>query len=184
MLTFFRKNWIHVIIWAGMIIYLVFAQDLYLHFFLRNGKPILVNAELPAVTNKIKLHIDTFQPTVYGGQYLYSMVGWAFSTTDPTMRLEDYERQLVLVSDEKNYIYPINTYPRPDVQKAYQSLGMELTNAGFSTWISQDAIQPGIYHIGVVFHDPQKGSTFYASTNKYLIRTPNQIQISLSPTSP
>lgn len=165
-----------------MIIYLVFAHDLYIYFILKNGKPILVNAELPAAAKGIKFHIDTFKPTVYDGQNLYSMIGWAFSTADPAMRPEDYERNLVLVSGKKNYIFPTISSPRLSLQKAYQSLGMELTNAGFSTIISQDVIKPGIYRIGIIFHDHHKGSSSYTLTNKYLIRTPNQTQVSLTPT--
>jgi len=182
MLTFFQKNRFHVIVWAGMALYLILAPNLYSSFFLRNGKPIRVNAELPAMSKKIQLHVDTFKPTIYDGQSLYSMVGWAFSTADRAKNPEDYERQMVLISDKTNYIFSIETSPRADVQRAYKSLGMDLTKSGFTSLISQDLIKTGIYQIGVIFNDPQKGTSFYAVTDKYLIRTPNQIQISRTPT--
>ena len=184
MLTFFRKNRIHVIIWAGMLLYLVFAHDLYVHFFLRNGKPIIINAELPAETDQINANIELFKPTIYNGQFYYVLTGWAFSTTDPAMHPEDYERQVVLISDEMNYYFPIETYSRPDVQKYFQSLGMELTNAGFHCQIYQDVIRPGTYQVGIVFYNHENESTYYAKTDKYLIRTPNQFQISSSATTP
>jgi hypothetical protein len=184
MLRFFRKNRFHILVWAGMLIYLVFAQNLYTYFFLPKGKPTTISTELPEMTDQIQFHVDVFESTVFNGQYLYLMSSWAFSTADPAIPPGDYERQLVLISDNKNYFFSIESYDRPDIQTGYQSLGIQLTNAGFLTQISQDVIEPGTYQIGIVFHNPRNGSTNYSTTNKYLIRTPNQLKISDSPTGP
>lgn len=184
MLIFLRKNWIHIALWVGMLLYLVVANDLYVHFFLKNGKPILVNSQLPAESAQINGYVDLFEPIVYEGQNLHSLVGWAFSSIDTTLRPEDYDRQVVLISPQRNYYFNMQTYPRPDVQAAFQSLGMELTNAGYHAYISQEALAPGVYQIGFVFHNMQDGSIYYSRTNKYLICTPNRIQISDTPALP
>ena len=178
MQKFLRKNWIHIVLWGGMFLYLTFAQGLYVHFFLKYGKPALVSTQLPVESAQIKGYVDLFEPIVYKGESLYSLVGWAFSTENPMMRPEDYDRQVILISTQKNYYFPMEAYPRPDVQLAFQSLGMELTNAGYHANISQEAIDPGVYQVGFVFRNPRDGSIYYTSITKYLIITPNHIQIS------
>ncbi|MEW6712911.1 MAG: hypothetical protein AB1403_24040 [Candidatus Riflebacteria bacterium] len=184
MLTFLRKNWIHLAAWTGMLFYLAFANDLYVHFFLKYGKPVLVNSQLPAESDQIKGHVDLFEPIVYEGQKMYSLVGWAFSIADLTIRPEDYDRRLVLISATNNYHFPMEAYSRPDVHAAFQSLGMELTMSGYHANVSQEAIAPGIYQVGFVFHNIQDGSIYHSRINKYLICTPNRLQISDTPALP
>ena len=184
MKSIFLKYRFHVIICAGMLIYLLFAKDIYNHFFITIGRPILENSTLPAENDAIKFHIDLFEPSTFKGQTYYSMVGWAFSTLDPKKPPEDYKRLIVIISEKRNYSISVDSYSRPDIQKYYQSLGMELNESGFRSQVAPDFIKPGTYRIGMVFTDPKDGSSFIKITNKILIRTPNQLQISVSPPTP
>lgn len=184
MQKFLRKNWIHFVLWGGMLIYLMFAQSLYSTFFLKYGKPVLVSSQLPAESAQIRGYVDLFEPIVYEGQSLYSLVGWAFSSEDPTLRPEDYDRQIVLISAKRIYYFSMEAYPRPDVQAAFQTLEMELTNAGYHANIAQETIVPGVYQVGFVFHNMRDGSIYYTTVSKYLICTPNHLQISDTPTPP
>lgn len=177
-MMFLRKNWIHFAIWGGMFLYLIFARDLYNNYFLKVGKPVFVNTVLPTRNEKINSHIDLFEPTVYEGEYVYSVVGWSFSKANRNIATEDYDRQIVLVSDKMNYFFPVESYPRPDVQKSFQAYGSKLTNSGFRAKISPGMIRPGVYQIGFVFHNPVNGKSYYSLMNKYLIRTPNQLKVS------
>lgn len=161
-----------------MFLYLIFAESLYNYFFLQNGKPILVDSNLPPYTEEIHSHVDLFEPTVYEGEYLYSIVGWSFSTVNRRIKPEDYERQIVLISDRTNYFFPVETYPRPDVHTAFERFGMKLTNAGYRAKISPGVIDPGVYQIGFAFHNRNNGNSYHGVTNKFLIRTPNQLKIS------
>jgi hypothetical protein len=160
-----------------MLIYTNFARDLYVRFFLEDGKPVAVQADLPAESDHVNAHVDLFEPIVYNGQFLYSVVGWAYSTADPYMQPDDYERQVVLISDEINYFFPITTYPRPDIQEGFESLGMQLTSSGFRALIAPEIVTPGIYRTGVVFYDRNRRTAYYALASKSLIRTPNRFEI-------
>ncbi len=181
---FFQRNRLRIAVWVGMLLYLVFAHDLYNHFFLRTGKPVLVSAELPKRTDQIHAGIDRFEATFYDGQYSYVMIGWAFSVRDPAIPPEAYERQVILISEERNYFFSTENQPRADVQEVYKPLGLDLIRSGFSTMISRETIVPGVYRVGVSFHNPENGSTRYTKLDTYLIRTPNQLILSDSPSLP
>ncbi len=175
-----QEKWIHVVAWAVLLLYLAFAHDLHDHFFLRHGKPVLVSAELPEKTGQIFIAIDSFKTTFYDGQYLFFMAGWAFSSIDPAMHPEDYERQVILISNEKSYFFATQNQSRLDIHQAAKSKGMDLKWSGFSALISKEALAPGVYQIGVSFRNPKDGSTYYGKVDKYLIRTPNQFHLSNS----
>ena len=160
-----------------MILYLAFARSMYVRFFIKTGHPIRVNAELPALSGDIKACVDVLEPFTYEGKVFYSMAGWAFTTTDPAMPPEEYDRQLVLVSEDNNYLFPMETYRRNDVQRAFQHLGMELAFSGFHAEIAAETIRTDSYRIGVVFENPRKGTRFYALTRTLLVRTPNTLSL-------
>ena len=177
---FSRRNWSHVLLWAGLLLYLIFAYDLYNLFILRHGKPIRVSAELPEPTNLIYIGIDRFEPTYYDGQYSYVLVGWAFAGLYPGMPPEEYERQVLLTSNERSYFFSIETQPRQDVKDAFQLKELDLIRSGFTALISSQTIAPGVYQVGVSFRNPEDedGDTYYGITEKYLVRTPNQFYMS------
>jgi hypothetical protein len=178
MLSFLRRNWIHFALWGGMFLYLIFARDLYNQFFLRNGKPVLVDAELPVRNDRINSSIDVFKPTSYDGEYVYSVMGWSFSKENRKIPPEDYNRQIVLVADKRNYVFPTESYPRPDISKTFTNYKADLLNAGFKAKLSPSVIKPGVYQIGFIFHNPINGKSFYSLSDRYIIRTSNQIKIS------
>lgn len=173
----FRKYWIHFVIWGAMVLYLAFAHQVYSQFFVKNGTPIRINGELPVLTDKIHGHIDYLKPAVFEGQVIFNLTGWAFSTDDPGMGPEQYERQIVLICGERNYFFSMDSYPRPDVQNAFATLDMKLTQSGFHVQISPDRLNPGTYRIGLIFIDPRDGTAKHNIIKHYLVRTPNQLQL-------
>jgi hypothetical protein len=173
MATFIQKNWIHIVIWVGMLIYVMAATPFYARYVLKDGKPIAFDEELPQRTKRITYSLDRFDPVVLRGQSLYHLFGWAFVSGDPTSTA--YERLLVLQSDSHTYFFSIADYTRPDLQNRFPDLHLPL-DTGFAVHISKDAIEQGIYRIGFLFKHRENGTQYYLLTNEKIMRTPNKLQ--------
>jgi hypothetical protein len=176
MLRVFQRNWFHILVWTAMFVYLAVAPDLYVHFFLKNGKPLQIDENLPTDSDQIKLKIDGLDQINYEEYEIYRMYGWAFSLMDENVSPDMYDRTIVLTSSTKTYFFPIQTVQRSGVQDAYKHLNMDLVGSGFSVLISKDVIQPGKYRIGIIFKNPSTGLAYYSDKPaKYIIRSPNRL---------
>jgi len=171
--NFFQKYWAHILVWVIVIIYIVLGPVIYTRYFLKNGKPIELNQALPATTDQIKFAVDSLYPIRINAQDLYNLQGWSYFLGDPDQA--KYDRYIVLQSDTRTYFFPVQSMERSDVQKAFKDLNMDLLNSGFSSIISKDAIQPGKYHLGILFKDQSSDNAYYFDSNKTLIRTANQL---------
>lgn len=177
MLKRLRNYWYHLAIWAAMFTYLFVAPELHLRFVLEYGKPVQQNLELPAPSDQILFAIDRLDPISIEGQDLFYLWGWAFFGENADQAL--YDRLIVLNSDKRTYFFTIKSFERPDVQKAFEYLNMDLLNSGFSTFIAKEGITPDTYHIGILFIDKQTNTLHYIVTNKVLIRTANHLELQL-----
>ena len=144
-----------------------------------DGKPVEFSQELPAITKQIKYSVDGMDLKTSNGQALYFLRGWSFISEDPNQ--STYERLIVLQSDTKTYFFPSERYNRPGVQETYKALNMDLLNSGFHTYISPDVIEPGTYHIGILFINQSSNALYYKVTNKMITRTDHQLQLGLQP---
>lgn len=149
------KNKLHILFWGLMLVYLIFAHDLYVKFFLSkaDGRPVVYEENLPRETKKIR---GDFGSILHLERGLYSLNGWAFFRSNPDNT--QFERLIVLQSDTKTYFYPVITSTRP-----------------IKVYISKEFIQPGSYQIGILFKNKQDKSVYYRITNKMIIRTPNYL---------
>ena len=179
MTEFLKKNRIHILIWAMMFVYIISAPRLHTNFFLKQGKPIAVSRSIPAETDQIKLNVDALDLIVQDRQEVYLLWGWAFSTLDPSLSPDMYEREILLISpSQKVYAFSIDTVSRPGVQEFFKDLNMNLTESGFSTLISKDVLPVGEYRIGIVLRDPSTGLSYYTDKPKrILLRTPNSLSL-------
>jgi len=168
-----QKNRFHILVWMLLILYIVFGPVIYTRYFLKNGKPIELNQALPATSDQIKFTVDYLDPIRINGQDLYNLQGWSFFLGDPDQA--KYDRYIVLQSDTRTYFFPVQSMERSDVQKAFKDINMDLLNSGFSSIISKDVIQPGKYHLGILFKDQSSNNAYYFDSNKTLIRTANQL---------
>ena len=178
----FQNNWFHILIWTIMFIYLAVAPKFYSHFILKKGKPVQVNITIPAPTEKLLLTVDRLDPVVSEGQDIYYLWGWTFYNSDVEQSV--YERLIVLQSEANTYFFSTKAFEREGVQKAYEHLGLDVLNSGFSIDISKDVIKPGVYHIGILFTNEVTNQTYYAVSNKIIVRTANQLQLETSPQQP
>jgi hypothetical protein len=185
MLNVLKKYWFHILIWSLMLVYLTFASDLYVMFFLKYGKSIQFNEELAASTDLISFSVDRLDPVGSDGQLLYFLWGWAFLREESDQ--SQYERFIVLQSDAGNYFFPIQSLVRPDIQdiqKAFPDLTIDVQNSGFSTYISKDVLRPGSYQIGIIFRHKSSNSIYRVVTNKVIVRTANQLRLEIAGVKP
>lgn len=179
MTVLLKKNWIHIFIWAMMFAYIISAPRLHTYFFLKQGKPITISESIPTETDQIRLNVDALDLIVQDRQEVYLLWGWAFSTLDPSLSPDMYEREILLISSsQKVYAFSINTVSRTGVQEVFKDLNMNLTESGFSTLISKDVLPVGEYRIGIVFRNPSTGLSYYTDNPKrILLRTPNSLSL-------
>jgi len=138
------------------------------------GKSVQVNVELPVEVIQAKSGVDAVG-VINEQAGVYNFWGWAFLTTDKSLPASDYERQLVLVSPTGNYVFAAEAVERTDVQKYFNDLGVDVTMSGVSALINRNALELGIYGIGLIFKNPVSGVSYYISTGRCLTRTPNTL---------
>ena len=175
----FRKYWLHVFIWAAMMLYFLFAPDLFVRFFLKAGRPLQAGDHIPSESNRITLVVEDIGSYIEGGEDLHSLYGWAYILPQQGHSSTGFTREIVLSSDKKVYFFAVKSnYRSPGPQSTFAAAGVDLNTLGFNTLIAEDAIQPGKYRIGIVFRDPFTGDSFYwDKPARYLVKTPNSLRL-------
>lgn len=180
------KNIGHIIVWTILVLYLVFARNLYNEFFLKNGKPVAQADPKQAQVVDGKYYIDGLDQVRYDGQDLYLLRGWGFNPSYPTAPLQDYKKHIILASGDRWFVFEASIIPRPALNNAMKDLisgfSGDVTHAGFQGHISEDFLPTGSYRIGLMFTPNTSASPEYLFwTNKYLRRTPNQFSLTNDP---
>ncbi|HWR90207.1 MAG TPA: hypothetical protein VN260_08100 [Dissulfurispiraceae bacterium] len=105
-----------------------------------SGIKKLAQVRLPAITNDLSYSVDRFDEY----KDFVSITGWAFingkSAELSTIRI-------ALKSEAGNYLTATHPMPRPDVTKLFK--GLNFDDSGFSCIIAKEALNPGIYDIGI-----------------------------------
>ncbi|MBI5825666.1 MAG: hypothetical protein HZB18_16685 [Chloroflexi bacterium] len=155
MQKFIDRNKFHLLLWGFMLVYLFFAHDLYIKFFLSDadGQPIAYEKKLPPETKEIGGGLGSLS---YLERGLYSLNGSAFLRSDPDNT--HFEKWIILHSETKTYFFSVITSSRQ-----------------IKVHLSREFIQPGSYRIGILFKGRQDKTEYYRITNKMLIRTPNYL---------
>jgi hypothetical protein len=177
-MSFLRKSWLHLLAWGAMLIYFLFAPDLFALAFMKNGKPLQQNSILPGESEQITFVVDGIEPYTKEGEKLYRIYGWALITPGGNVPEGPFERQVSLVSEDRKYFFSAEPeYRNPDVSSVTHA-DVDLDNLGFSFLIAEDVIKPGKYRIGVIFRDAFTGEAFYGDKPvNYLVKTPNTLRL-------
>jgi hypothetical protein len=175
----FMKIGLHILLWVFMILYFVFAPEIFTLAFNQNGKPVQVNASIPAESDRIHFVIEDLAPYVKDGENLYELIGWSFIVPDEGISPEVFIREIVLVSDERNYFFSVRSGRRkPDIPSRFNNIDIDLDSLGLSMLVADDMIKPGKYRIGIVFRNTSDGSAFYWDKPiYYLVKTPNTVRL-------
>jgi len=173
---FLHNAWPYLLIWGVMGLYLIVAPGVYNHFFVHEGKPVQVNANLPAKVNESQSFVDRLDVNNEEGG-IYQLFGWAFLTVDKKIPASAYQRQVVLLTEKGNSVFAAAAFRRTDVQIAYKNLGMDVNLSGISALINSNTLKPGIYRIGYIYKNIKSGNTYYIDTGRCLQRTANKFSL-------
>jgi len=111
------KYRIHILLWGMMILYLIIAPIVYGKFIVDEGKPIEFNVSTTIESPNIKCAIEKFQPITINNDDFYHLWGWSFF--DDNIVPTDYDRFILLESEDKRFYFATHASDRPDVENAY-----------------------------------------------------------------
>jgi hypothetical protein len=175
----FKKSWMHIFIWAAMVVYFIVAPGMYTRAFTKDGKPHQIG-NIPRETDRITFVVDGFVPDKKDGQSLYNLFGWAFiAPGEDGISSDRFIREVVLISEGTSYSFPATTnYRRPQLPDRFATMKLDWETLGYNTLVADDLIEPGKYRVGMVFRDKATGEAFYRDKPVYyLVKTPNTIRL-------
>lgn len=178
------KNWIkgkykHFIAWAILLVYVLAANPIYVRWILQDGKPLGTQAVLPAVSKDVVFHLgDQVLLLRSHAQDLYDLKGYAFFRASPE---QENKITVVLSSATENIIFPTHTVARPNMIESYPGYTRRMDHAEFSLLLSQNALSPGIYHIGILLENKNGTGQSYVLTGGTIKKTPNTLTYTLTP---
>jgi len=168
------KYRIHILLWGMMILYLIIAPIVYGKFIVDEGKPIEFNVSTTIESPNIKCAIEKFQPITINNDDFYHLWGWSFF--DDNIVPTDYDRFILLESEDKRFYFATHASDRPDVENAYQVTSRAIIDeAGFFTYVSKSALPIGMYHIKIIYQHRVSKEAYEVDTGDIVKRTGNQL---------
>ncbi len=178
------KRWIngkekHFAVLAVLLVYLFAANPIYVHFFLKNGKPVSSNVALPAPANtmvsntKVVYKLADMQPVRIDGQNLYQIRGFAFRASSPE---EENKISIVLSALGQNLVFPTSTVPHPNMIQSYSGYTQGMDHDEFSMLLSNAVLKPGTYQVGILLEETGGSIRSYVRTGAVIKKTPNTIK--------
>jgi hypothetical protein len=172
-----KKLWPHALVFAAMSAYFLFAPVVNARFFHHSGSPLSANVELPGSLSKGRFSVESL---LFAGSGAYSLNGWAFPSEKwYAPSLQNAERQVVLSSPSRYYIFPAEPVYRLDVDRLLGAEGLDLKWSGFSSLIYKDSLAAGTYRVALLYFDEPGGSASLIDTGACVTRTPNHLDLSL-----
>lgn len=168
---------IHFAIVLTMAVYILLTPAFYANHFIKYGKPIKLNEQLPFTSDDILFTIDSNESIIIDGQQFQQIIGWAILVNE--LDQSKYEKYVVLNSETRTYLFKPETMERPDIQNKYKNQKIDVLSSGFRALISFDNLNPGTYNIGLMFREPTDNKVYYSVSNQYLIRTPNHVSMKM-----
>lgn len=175
MSSFLHKIGLHILILGSIVSFILIAPEVHTHFIVNEGKPVGM-PPLPPEISQVQFNIEelSLYDAING---VYRLSGWAFLTIDKNIPPEEYEQQIVLTSDFKNYAFYAKPVYRHDVKAKYENLGMRLDMAGLFAYLAKGTVHPGTYNLGIIFKHKIKNSIYYVNTRRCITRTPNHFYL-------
>ena len=174
----FKGKQKHILIWAVLLIYLFSANQLYIHFFLKNGKPLSTRVTLPAPSKDLVYKLADMQVVQVDGEDLNEIKGYAFFPDEPEL---DTNISIVLSSPTQQYVFPTNSVAYPNMIESYPNYTPGMSGDEFSMLISKNVIKPGRYKIGILVEEQDGNRRSYVLTGSIIQKTPNTIQYMAGP---
>jgi hypothetical protein len=174
MLNWLRGIQKHLLIWVVLLVYFFSANQLFVTFFLKNGKPFAQHISIPPVTQGIKFQLsDLLQPVRVDGQALFELKGYVY---DPANPVKDVTITVVLSSADQNFEFSTRSVPIPNLIESVPSYTQGMAKDEFSLLISNQALQPGLYTIGILSKNNSGTGQSYVLTGGKIRKTPNTLK--------
>lgn len=167
--------WVFLIILLALIVIFVALPGIVDKTTITEGSPINMEPIALEQTEFIRYSVDRLDPITVNGQDIYSLWGWSFPINEVDQT--NFEIYLVIKSDKAEYYYLSESFVRPDLQKAFPEVKMDLTNSGFKAFIAKEKIKVGQYSIWIIYKNKADGTTYSTLTHKEIVRTPNTITL-------
>lgn len=177
--AFFKNNLKHFIILGILGVYLFLAHSIYTNKIMVYGKPEAYSPSLPEPTNNLVFNLDRLERTVYGGEELYKLIGFAFDKTNPAG--ENRVLKIVLHSVHEDLLFNSEVMERKDVTLAFPEYNADLNGCGFYILVSKDVLQVDNYQVGILFEDQQGNPVTYQMTGNFIDRSPNFLRLIVEP---
>ncbi len=173
MRNWFKGKYKHFIACAVLIVYVFAANPLYVRLFLKDGKPLDTQLALPAVSKDVIYHLgDQIQSLRINGQDLYELKGYAFFQA---AREQENTITVILSSASGNIAFATRTVALPNMIESYPGYTKGMAHAEFSLLLSQNALSPGTYHIGILLQNKNGPGQAYVLTGCTIKKTPNTL---------
>jgi hypothetical protein len=176
-MRFLRKNWIHIVVWGLMIVYLFVSPLIEEKYFLHQGKPVALDAVSAVETSQLRYSIDKISEVKTQGEKVYKLNGWSFLPS--AQSLTDHDVFIAVTVQGKLVYYPVVAGKRRDVVSAFPEVTFDLLFSGFSCNIAKETISQGSHAIGILYRHKATGETLYQETGYKLVRTPNTLALLL-----
>jgi hypothetical protein len=108
---------------------------------------------------EISTSVDGLSEVLVDQKSYGKLVGWTFLQDEEDQA--SFARIIVLRNDVARYYYPVIDIRRPDVQKAFLNLNLQLQDAGFNAYISGETLPAGVYEIGILFRSLTRDENYY-----------------------
>jgi hypothetical protein len=179
------KKWIngiykHVIAVAVLIVYVFTANSLYVRFILKDGKPLGTPVALPALstTKDVTFELDNLMQSLrVNGQDLYELKGYAFFQAN---KEQENTITIILSSKAGNIAFPTRTVALPNMIESYPGYTKAMDHAEFSLLLSQNALSPGTYRVGILLQNKNGPGQAYVLTGGTIKKTPNTLTYTLT----
>jgi len=174
------RNWYkHFIAVALLIIYVFAANPLYVRFFLKDGKPLGTQVALPNTSKDVIYQLgDQIQSLRVNGQDLYQLNGYAFFQYNHE---QENNITVILSKATGNMAFATRPVALPNMIESYPGYTKGMDHAEFSLLLSQNALAPGTYHIGILLQNKNGAGQSYVLTGGLLKKTPNTLTYTLTP---
>jgi hypothetical protein len=169
-----KKYSLHLFLWLLMVSYFMYAPRFVARFFVKTGKPLQPESSMKVETSQVQFAAEGLEEFREQGERVQGVNGWAFMLPLEGVPLRGLVRELVLTSRERTYTFPVESKFYPIDPKHRYAAFIDTNTLGFTALISEDAIEPGKYRIGMSFRNPATGVSYYwDKPAHYLIKTPN-----------
>ncbi len=174
-----KGKYIHIIACAVLIVYVFTANPLYVRFILKDGKPLGTQVALPAPSKDVVFVLDNLiHPLRINGQDLYDLRGYAFFQANHE---QENTITIILSSKAGNVAFPTHSVALPNMIESYPGYDKQMDHAEFSLLLSQNALSPGTYRIGILLQNKNGPGQSYVLTGGSIKKTPNTLTYALTP---